>query len=299
MSTSHIDKASRAVVTTARLLKMLRQTFLVLTLVACVLGASLPVRRVPHTGPARRFAVSRGRIFGGHDAARGEIPYQVSLQYVLLIYRMHNCGGSIISSSAILTAGHCYQGVGYYIAVAGENDLSTSEGSEQEIRVSEQIVHPDYPGGTVVAPSDIAVFKLQSPLTLDDYVQIIGLPSADSLPEGGSAAVMSGWGATETATTPDILQTVNVTIIDYETCRQNIDDLEFGDNPLTDTMVCTGPLFDGISVCNGDSGGPLAQNGIVIGVGSWGVTYPTCGYPGAPSVFTRVSAFIDFINENL
>ncbi|XP_047106867.1 trypsin-7-like [Schistocerca piceifrons] len=110
---------------------------------------------------------------------------------------------------------------------------------------------------------------------------------------------MSGWGATETATTPDILQTVNVTIIDYETCRQNIDDLEFGDNPLTDTMVCTGPLFDGISVCSGDSGGPLAQNGIVIGVGSWGVVSPSCGYPGAPSVFTRVSAFIDFINQNL
>ncbi|XP_049947522.1 trypsin-1-like [Schistocerca serialis cubense] len=125
---------------------MLRQTLLVLALVACVLGSTLPLRRLSHTGPARRFAVSRGRIYGGHDATRGEFPYQVSLQYVLLFFQYHNCGGSIISSNAILTAGHCAVDIGHYVAVAGDYDLSSNEGSEQEIRVSEQVVHPDYPG---------------------------------------------------------------------------------------------------------------------------------------------------------
>ncbi|XP_046988936.1 trypsin-1-like [Schistocerca americana] len=276
---------------------MLRQTLLVLALVACVLGSTLPRRRLSHTGPARRFAVSRGRIYGGHDATRGEFPYQVSLQYVLLFFQYHNCGGSIISSNAILTAGHCAVDIGHYVAVAGDYDFSSNEGSEQEIRVSEQIVHPDYPGGLAVAANDIAVFILQSSLTLDDYAQVISLPSADSVPEGGSTAVVSGWGTTETAFTPDILQTVDVTIIDYETCRQNIDDLNMGSNPLTDTMVCTGPLYDGISTCSGDSGGPLAQNNELIGVVSWGID--PCGYEGAPSVFTRVSAHLDFINQYL
>ncbi|XP_049771906.1 trypsin-1-like [Schistocerca cancellata] len=385
---------------------MLRQTVLVLGLVACVLGSALPVRRLPHTGPARRFALSRGRIYGGHDAARGEFPYQVSLQHVVLGLRYHNCGGSVLSSNAILSAGHCAVSIGSYIAVAGDHDLSSNEGSEQEVGVSDQTilgefpyevspvlssnailtaghcavsigsyivsmttvtlhlpfcprwldqvggldlqvqdvkhngskfnqvdhvtcrwqavagdhdlssnegseqevgvsdqtVHPDYPGG--VAPKDIAVFLLESSLSLGTYVQAISLPSAGSIPADtptrdharGSIAVLSGWGATETANTPDMLQTVDVTIIDYETCSQNIDDQDFGSNPLTEAMVYTGPIYDGISVCGGDSGGPLAQNGELIGVVSWGVD--PCGYPGAPSVFTRVSAHLDFINQN-
>ncbi|XP_049803448.1 trypsin-1-like isoform X3 [Schistocerca nitens] len=273
---------------------MLRQTVLVLALVACVLGSALPVRRLPHSGPSRRFALSRGRIYGGHDAARGEFPYQVSLQHVVLGLRYHNCGGSVLSSNAILTAGHCAVSIGSYIAVAGDHDLSSNEGSEQEVGVSDQIVHPDYPGG--IASNDIAVFLLESSLSLGEYVQAISLPSAGSIPAGGSIAVLSGWGATEMADTPDILQTVDVSIIDYESCSQNIDDLNLGSNPLTETMVCSGPIDDGISVCSGDSGGPLAQNGEVIGVVSWGVD--PCGYPGAPSVYTRVSAHLDFINQN-
>ncbi|XP_049773116.1 trypsin-1-like [Schistocerca cancellata] len=273
---------------------MLRQTVLVLALVACVLGSTLPVRRLPHTGPGRRFALSRGRIYGGHDATRGEFPYQVSLQHVALGLRYHNCGGSILSSNVILTAGHCAVSIGRYIAVAGDHDLSSNEGSEQEVGVSDQIVHPDYPGG--VAANDIAVFLLESSLSLGTYVQAISLPSAGSIPAGGSIAVLSGWGSTETASTPDILQTVDVSIIDYETCSQNIDDLDVGSNPLTETMVCTGPIYDGISVCSGDSGGPLAQNGELIGIVSWGVD--PCGSPGAPSVYTRVSAHLDFINQN-
>ncbi|XP_049856830.1 trypsin-1-like [Schistocerca gregaria] len=273
---------------------MLRQTLLVLALVACVLGSALPVRRLPHTGPARHLALSRGRIVGGHDASRGEFPYQVSLQLVFSGTRVHDCGASILTSNAVLTAAHCATDSGSLIAVAGEYDLSSNDGSEQEIQVADQIVHPDYTGD--VAPHDIAVFTLQSSLSLGTYVQTISLPTAGSIPAGGSTAVLSGWGAADDPM-ETVLQTVDVTVIDYETCRQNIDDIYSGPNPLTETMVCTGPIYDGISVCFGDSGGPLAQNGELIGVVSWGMM--PCGTQGAPSVFTRVSAYLDFINQNI
>lgn len=73
-------------------------------------------------------------------------------------------------------------------------------------------------------------------------------------------------------------------------------------DPLDVTNVCTGPLYDGISACSGDSGGPLAQfgpsnNTELIGVVSWGVS--PCGYAGAPSVFVKVSSFVDFISANV
>lgn len=53
-------------------------------------------------------------------------------------------------------------------------------------------------------------------------------------------------------------------------------------------------------ILQGDSGGPLVQkndNGdnVVIGIVSWGVI--PCGSENAPSVYTRVSAYLDYINE--
>lgn len=50
----------------------------------------------------------------------------------------------------------------------------------------------------------------------------------------------------------------------------------------------------------GDSGGPLIsrnENGTteIVGIVSWGIV--PCGGVGAPAVFVRVSAFIDWINS--
>jgi secreted trypsin-like serine protease len=51
----------------------------------------------------------------------------------------------------------------------------------------------------------------------------------------------------------------------------------------------------------GDSGGPLVQelpdgSRELIGIVSWGVI--PCGQSNAPSVYTRVSAYVDWINDN-
>lgn len=68
---------------------------------------------------------------------------------------------------------------------------------------------------------------------------------------------------------------------------------------MDETNVCTGPLYDAISACSGDSGGPLAQqeSNELIGIVSWGVS--PCGYAGAPSVYVKVSSFINFISANV
>lgn len=45
------------------------------------------------------------RIVGGIGVRIEEYPYQVSIEF----YRIHICGGSIISANWILTAGHCVE----------------------------------------------------------------------------------------------------------------------------------------------------------------------------------------------
>ncbi|CAB3242503.1 unnamed protein product [Arctia plantaginis] len=107
-------------------------------------------------------------------------------------------------------------------------------------------------------------------------------------------------------------------------------------NPLDkQSNLCTGPTSGGIAACAGDSGGPLVQirnidppttnpveenveihnaslykkeqgrleegkpqadnvESVLLGVVSWGVS--PCGEVGAPTVYTNVSNYIDFIN---
>ncbi|XP_049856260.1 trypsin alpha-like [Schistocerca gregaria] len=271
---------------------MMRQAVLVLSLAACVLAAELPVRRIPHSGPHRKFGLKHGRITGGSDASLGQFPYQVSLQWVQLGLASHTCGGSIVSASAVVTAGHCADPafIGHYEAVAGINSLNSNG---QRVEVSQQVVHPDYAEVDNVAINDIAVFLLQSSFSLSGNVQAISLPTAGSVPSAGSTATLSGWGSVSTGIIPnypDILQWVDVSIISNSECA-----LLLGNSPLNDENICTGPVNDGISACSGDSGGPLAQDGALIGVVSWGIV--PCGSAGAPSVFTRVSAFLDFVNQ--
>lgn len=87
----------------------------------------------------------------------------------------------------------------------------------------------------------------------------------------------------------------------FSVCKTALDSL-LGSipNPLDiETNVCTGPLTGGVSICAGDSGGPLAdpQGQKLIGIASW--TANPCGRPGAPSVHVRVSSYTRWIRSSI
>jgi len=52
----------------------------------------------------------------------------------------------------------------------------------------------------------------------------------------------------------------------------------------------------GISICTSDSGGPLVQGNVLIGIVSWGKL--PCGQANSPSVYVQVSSFISWISAN-
>ncbi|XP_017768611.1 PREDICTED: trypsin-1-like [Nicrophorus vespilloides] len=244
------------------------------------------------------YAAPSGFITNGEDAKLGQFPHQISLQWGIMGLFQHMCGGSIIAPEWILTAGHCITELpiaGDMKIRAGILQLTDSE-HMQEIEVVERIVHPDYQGG--VNPNDIALLKLAKPLEFNDYVQPIGLPKEGVIPEGEST--LSGWGSTSTGqipSMPNTLQTINLPVLPHQECADALTAIMGSPEPLTTSNVCTGPLTGGKSACSGDSGGPLVQDKTIIGIVSWGIM--PCGSEGAPSVYTQVSSFNDFIHRHV
>ncbi|KAJ8956739.1 hypothetical protein NQ318_014095 [Aromia moschata] len=247
----------------------------------------------------RSWASPGGRIVGGWEAQRGQFPFIVSLQWCLLSFCSHSCGGSIIAPQWILTAAHCRTeapSIGSYSAVAGIVNLDDTNVERQTVRVSEYILHPDYIGG--VAPHDIGLFRLSYPLIYNIYVQPIAFPPAGLEVSGGT--ILAGWGSTGGVILPQMpnaLQTVEIPIVPVLECDQALTIVLSGDpHPLDlDANICTGPLTGGVSACSGDSGGPLIQDGQVIGIVSWGIT--PLRIHRAPSVYVKSSHYTFWVRS--
>ncbi|KAK9296002.1 hypothetical protein QLX08_009849 [Tetragonisca angustula] len=244
------------------------------------------------------------RITDGVAANRGEFPYQVSIQYGQppLVKFSHACGGSILNERTILTAGHCILNNRKVRVVVGKYQLNVEESTQQVVDVARSVVHSGYKGG--VAQHDIALMFLSTPLKLNSAVQPVSLPTQGQKQTG--QAVLSGWGSTSKSifpSMPNVLQKAVVPILDNADCYKQLTSQPVsGQKPeLFDTQVCSGIAGKEVSACSGDSGGPLAQNvggkHVQVGIVSWGMM--PCGSSHMPSVYTRVSSYIDWIHSQL
>jgi secreted trypsin-like serine protease len=128
------------------------------------------------------------RIISGYEASLGQLPWQAGITFE---GEENNwfCGGSIISSEWILTAGHCIDGASAAAVYVGVVQLSTAV----EIIISKEfILHESYNPSSI--SNDIGLVKLSESLTLNDYVKPIALASEEL--EAGMGVTVSGFGFT-------------------------------------------------------------------------------------------------------
>ncbi|XP_046490004.1 uncharacterized protein [Neodiprion pinetum] len=169
------------------------------------------------------------RVVGGVDAVPREFPWIVSITRK----GGHFCGGTIIDSRHILTAGHCLcsgsskiparqlrVSLGEYNLRGPENPPARQEG------VARVLIHPGHKCGGYV--DDIALLELTGPISWSDSVRPACLPWASGEAEysafEGETAIAAGWGwlgeDTSRHKRADILQKVGVRVVKNDVCRE-------------------------------------------------------------------------------
>jgi len=236
------------------------------------------------------------RIVGGVETEAHEYPWQVGLASPSSSVPF--CGGSILSSTTIVTAAHCPRGVNIsdMVVIVGDHDTSVDDG-EERLAVCGKIIHPDYDGHV---ENDISILTLCSPLTFRREVAPVCLPTLPGPAYDDVLATASGWGRLSTnGSQPNKLMEVNVTTMDNAKCAELLP----WPYDITDSMICAGG--DGKGACNGDSGGPLVTLDPItnsfyslIGIASWRAK-DGCALPNEPAGFSRVTKNIEFIRKNM
>ncbi|XP_039435119.1 collagenase-like [Culex pipiens pallens] len=237
---------------------------------------------------------SQLRIINGQQASPGQFPYQARLSMIFkpeVPPHPSSCGGSLISDRWILTAAHCLEDAESALVHLGSVEFNCSRCLI--CLSSEFVVHENYQTIDGKTINDVGLVKLPYVLEFNYYVQAIALARTDEdfLNQG---VVVSGWGKTTDGPLEysPFLQYVRMNVISNKLCVKT-----YFEEVIKHSTICAIGK-DGRSGCQGDSGGPLVvsgQNPLLVGVVNFGSKHG-CAV-GFPSVFARVSEFVDWIED--
>ncbi|XP_037721353.1 serine protease 1 [Drosophila subpulchrella] len=266
--------------------------FLIILALA-VAASALPEPELHHRSREMPVVGSiEGRITGGVAASVGQFPYQVGLSLKISALSSGFCGGSLISSTYVLTAAHCTEGVQSVTVYLGAT-VRTSAEVTSTVSSSNILIHSGWNSATL--KNDISLIKIPA-VSYSNRISAVELPAvANSYSTyAGDKAIASGWGriSDSSSSVATNLQYTTLDVITNAVCAAT-----YGSSIVTTSNICVATT-NGKSTCNGDSGGPLVleSSGVQIGLTSFGAA-AGCekGYPAA---FTRVTSYLDWIKSN-
>lgn len=198
----------------------------------------------------------RNRFTGGATAETDEFPFHVA------VFRdqLYRCGGSLISSTTVITAGHCVvkdtkevMEKDRFRLLFGSIDLKTLTGNEALREIEEIIKHPEYEHNQILK-QDIALLIIRGNLQFTSSINPICLfNTQESIVNFISQRfTVLGFGSSEASREPSrFLNHGKMSIITRQQCIES--KLIFG--LLPEISAFCAKASDNMSACPGDSGG--------------------------------------------
>eukprot|EP01080_Neovahlkampfia_damariscottae_P001663 gene1663-433_t len=247
---------------------------------------------------SKEFNIQNQLIAGGTKASQGEIPYMVALTQGG--ETNHFCGGTLIDSTWILTAAHCFDGGSIIdnleetMFVIDRLNIPSRTGGIV-MKGKRVLVHPQYDPADKTMKHDIALVELATPVPETATIKY-AIPHQGASVQPGSSVVVSGWGMTHQRSfaSSDDLLTARIPLQDTSKCNlsgidASIKYCAFSVSPIQNT-------------CQGDTGGPLVWTSnnanYLIGIVSYGASVD-CGSDGSYGVYTKVESHIPWIKKYL
>lgn len=228
------------------------------------------------------------RIVGGRESSMGAWPWVVAI----IRDGDFKCGGSLLDSNWILTAGHCFHMLekSHFEIQLGMLRRSSFSPLEQTRSVLSVYVHPKY--NPLTLENDITLLRVQEPFQLNQWTAPACLPSLGYYPRNDTLCTVVGWGnVQENGPESDSLREVAIPI---KPCKS--DSLQVDPNKV----LCAGFPEGKKDSCQGDSGGPLvcpdpstSGRWLLAGIVSFGLG---CARPEELGAYTNVAYYTSWIN---